>query len=203
MKSTKAVYMLLLGMVVLAMAIVAYRRTVNPTHSVTLDADGIAEQLRGMNDLVTVKYVVQKVVAPHGDTDPSEPMFMVQATVSAAVNLKELKSGDVRVDGNTVDIRLPAAGITDTLIDESQTKVWDHEVGMWTPRASFDTLSDAGVRKDAVGWVERQAEQSGILTDATRTAQQAIERMLLGSGMEKVTFRASAAAGESTAARAR
>jgi hypothetical protein len=188
MKTTKVVYMLLLGMVVLAMVIVAYQRSVNPTHSVTLDAEGIAHQLQGMNDLMAVKYVVQKVVAPHGDADPNEPMFMVQATVSAAVNLKELKPADIRVDGATVDIHLPKPAITDALIDERQTKVWDREVKMWTVRPSFDA-SDSGVRKDAIGWVERQAEQSGILADATRAAQLAIRRMLVASGMDRVTFR--------------
>lgn len=187
-RPTKIVYSLLLGMVAVAMAIVAYQRTVNPTHAVTLDGPGIAQQLRGMSDAMTVKYVVQKVVAPHGDADPAEPMFMVQATVSAAVKMNELKSDDIRVDGARVSVHLPKPAITETLIDESQTKVWDREVKMWIVRPSFDTIATVGVRKDAIGWVDRQAEQSGILADATRAAQNAIRRVLFSSGMEKVTF---------------
>jgi hypothetical protein len=188
------VYVLLLGMILLGIVIVAYQRTVNPTHAVTLDADGIAHQLQGMTDLVTVKYVVQKLVAPHGEADPSVPMFMVQATVSAAVDLKEIQGGDVTIEGDAVDIRLPGPRITNTSIDESQTQVWDRDVKMWTVRPSFDTLAVAGVRKDAEGWVDRQAEQSGIFADATLTAQRAISRILVASGMAHITFRQKSAA---------
>ena len=189
MKTTTIVYVLLLGMILLGITIVAYQRTVNPTHAVTLDSDGIAQQLQGMTDLVTVKYVVQKVIAPHGDADPAEPMFMVQATVSAAVNLKDLQGKDVTITGDTVDIRLPGPRITNTLIDESQTQVWDRNVKMWTVPRSFETLAVSGIRRDAEGWVDRQAEQSGIFTDATLTAERAIRRILLSSGMAHITFR--------------
>ena len=106
----------------------------------------------------------------------------------AAVDMKKLTTGDVKLDGSSVAIHLPPPAITSTVIDESQTRVWDREVRMWTLRPSFDILAGPGVRSYAIGWVDRQAEQSGLYAEAIRVAQSAIRSMLKGAGMDRVSF---------------
>ena len=186
--NTKIVYTLMLSLIALAMVVVAYQRTVNPTHAVTLDSEGIAEEVRSLNEFMTVRYVVQKQIAPQGDQNPDSPMYMVQATVSAAVKLQLLKASDIKVDNGVTEITMPPAGITSTVIDETQTKVWDREVRMWMPRDSFDALVGAGVRRDALVWINLEAEQKGILSAATKQAEEAIRRILTQSGMTQVIF---------------
>src|SRR5437868_4377502 len=102
MTNSKLVYGLLLAMVALSIAVVSYVRTVNPTHSVTLDAEGIVQELRDIRELISVKYVVQRVVG-------TDPLLMVQGNVVARVDVEKMQPSDVRLTGSTVEIRLPGA----------------------------------------------------------------------------------------------
>jgi hypothetical protein len=77
--------------------------------------------------------------------------------------------------------------VATAMLDETQTKVWDRSVKMWMVRASLMRWPVSACGKTPSDG-NLQAKQSGILGDATRSAKLAIQRILLESGMEKVTF---------------
>jgi len=102
-----------------------------------LTAPAVLAQVQELNQLATVNYTVQKIVAlteakvPVGE---ESILLVVQASVQAGVDLNGLGSRDVslRPDGAVV-IRLPAAKILKVSIDEKETKVWDRKMTWWTP----------------------------------------------------------------------
>ena len=80
-----------------------------------LDPPSILTQVRQLNQLATVKYTVQKVVAIREQKQPvgSESILLIlQASVEAGINLAALRPEDVSVgsDGAVV-IRLPHAQV--------------------------------------------------------------------------------------------
>jgi hypothetical protein len=188
MTNSRFVYLVLLGMMLLAVGLVAYLRTLNPGHSVTLDSAGIVQELGGMNELVTARYVVQRVLTRPGPADSDSRLVMVQGTVLASVDLETVKPADVRLDGNTVDVHLPAPKITGVSIDDSQTKVWEAKISMWTSRPDPDSDLPEGMREQAIAELRQTAEQSGILKEADLTARRAIRHVLMAAGMGRVNF---------------
>src|SRR5882757_4892999 len=91
-----------------------------------LDPPAVLAQVQQLNQLTTVQYTIQKVVALTEDKDPvgSESILLiVQASVQGGVDLARMQPDDVTVrsDG-AVELRLPAAKILNLSIDEKQTK---------------------------------------------------------------------------------
>ena len=102
-----------------------------------LEPPAILTQVRQLNQLASVKYTVQKVVAIREQKQPvgSESILLIlQASVEAGVDLAALRPEDVSVgpDGGMV-IRLPHAQILHISVDEKETKVWDRQKTWWTP----------------------------------------------------------------------
>jgi Protein of unknown function (DUF4230) len=79
----------------------------------SLDSPAVLAQVQQLNQLTTVQYTIQKVVALTEDKDPvgSESILLiVQASVQGGVDLARMQPDDVTVrsDG-AVELRLPAA----------------------------------------------------------------------------------------------
>src|SRR5881409_1847080 len=80
----------------------------------------ILQQVQTLSDLVTVKYVLEKVVILedikwYGE---NRVLLVAHGIVKAGVNLQELKPEDVRVEDRRVILKLPRATITDVYLDE-------------------------------------------------------------------------------------
>src|SRR5262249_4527362 len=102
-----------------------------------LDPPAILTQVRPLNQLASVQYTVQKVVAIPGQKQPvgSESILLIlQANVEAGIDLAALRQEDVSTGSNgALVIRLPAARILHVSVDEKQTKVWDRQKSWWAP----------------------------------------------------------------------
>src|SRR5580658_747296 len=134
--STFSLFFLILGLIV-------YSRIYAPggTWQRPIDPPAVVIQVRGLKQLVTVRYVVQKVV---GLTESRQPLgsesllLMVQGRAQAGVDLGAVTQYDVQVTGKKIKIRLPHAEILDVYLDEKNTKVWDRRITWWTPWVTPD-----------------------------------------------------------------
>src|SRR5438093_11681469 len=103
-----------------------------PTQGVTrrtVDTPALLQQIQRLNELVTIKYSIQKVIGLEEQKVPfgsEKVLLLVQATVKAGVNLN-----DADADGSV--ILLPAPTITDVYVNDKDTKVWDRSKTRWTP----------------------------------------------------------------------
>jgi hypothetical protein len=172
-------------LIFLILALIVYARVYAPgaTWLRPIDSPAVVSQVRGLKELVTVRYVVQKVV---GITEPHSPMgeesllLMVQGRAQAGVDLAEVTQYDVQVTGKKIKIRLPHAQILDVFIDEKNTKVWDRRITWWTPWVSPDINLEHKARLTAMEDIRKAALDMGILRDAEASARAAI-RDLVGA----------------------
>jgi hypothetical protein len=176
------VTLLILGLAGLA---VYYRYVPRPavTRS-TVDTPAVLRQIQQLSELATVKYNIQKVIGLEEQKIPfgsEKVMLLVQATVKAGVNLK-----DVAADGSV--IRLPPPILTDVYIDERETKVWDRSKTWWTPWVSLNPELEQNARRAALEAVQQTALQMGILSNAQRNAETVVREFLHTAGMTNVTF---------------
>jgi Protein of unknown function (DUF4230) len=149
----------------------------------------VVEQIQTLSDLVTVKYVVEKVVVLNDVKwyGENRVLLLAHGIVKAGIDLKRLKPDDVTVSGKTISIRLPPPQITDAYLDDRQTRVIDYTTGLF--RAPDPTLSLATTaRQNAVMDIRRDAVQNGILNDAGERAKLELALLLHQAGFEQVEF---------------
>lgn len=144
----------------------------------------VLRQVQTLSQLVTVKYVMEKVVIfedvkwyPGGD---SRVLLVAHGIVKAGVDLDKVKLEDVQLEGRRITIKLPQAQITDCYLDDQQTQIVERTTGLLR---SFDKDLEQTARKIAVDDIRRAARTAGILKDADERAQAQLEKMFQQMGL--------------------
>ncbi|HYT60544.1 MAG TPA: DUF4230 domain-containing protein [Haliangiales bacterium] len=143
----------------------------------------ILKQVQTLSELVTVKYVLEKVVILedikwYGE---NRVLMVAHGIVKAGVDLQEIKPGDVRVGDNKVVIRLPRARITDVYLDDQKTRVVDRTTGLLR---AFDKDLEQNARRQAVDDLRRAARYNGINGDAEERARLQLSNLFHQLGFE-------------------
>ena len=174
-------------LVMLIIGLIVYARIYAPgaTWLRPIDAPAVVIQVQKLKELVTVRYVVQKVV---GITEPRQPLgsesilLMVQGHAQAGVDLGSITQYDVQVTGKKVKIRLPHAQVFDVAIDEKDTKVWDRRITWWTPWVSPDLDLEHKARLAAIDDIRKTVLDMGILREAEANARTALRDLVAAMG---------------------
>ena len=158
------------------------------TRQTSVDAPAILRQIQPLNDLITVRYNIQKVI---GLTEQKVPfgseqvLMLVQAKVLGGVNLAQATA---RQTGPAVVIQLPPASILDAALDDQETKVWDRSKTWWTPWVNLNPDLEQNARRTALEDVRLAALQMGILSNAQQNAETIIRNFLQTIGFNQVSF---------------
>lgn len=156
----------------------------------TQSASTVIQQVKTLSELVTVKYVIEKVViledvkyvAVLGE---SRVLMLAHGIVKAGIDLGKLQPADLVMSGKKVVVRLPPAQITDAYLDENQTRIIERTTGLLR---TFDKDLEQTARQNAVDDIRRAARTGGILKDAEDRAQAQLKSLLHDLGYEEVEF---------------
>ncbi len=163
----------------------------------------ILQQVQTLSQLVTVKYVMEKVVIlsdipaiPYSDfiipgSSENRVLMVAHGIVKAGIDLGEIKDGDIQVSESPgskkkIVIKLPPARVTDKYLDDKLTKVVEYKTGLLR---SFDKDLEQNARQQAVGDIDRAAREEGILRDAEEKARTQLTNFFHQMGFEEVEFR--------------
>jgi hypothetical protein len=151
----------------------------------------VIQQVKTLSELVTVKYVIEKVViledvkyvAVLGE---SRVLMVAHGVVKAGIDMGKLQPADIKLSGKKVVIRLPAAQITDAYLDENQTRIIERTTGLLR---AFDKDLEQTARQNAVDDIRRAARTGGILKDAEDRAHVQLRSLFHDLGYEEVEFK--------------
>lgn len=154
----------------------------------------VVQQVQHLSDLVTVKYVLEKVEIV--DSPPTSTLgqfvqgenrvlLLAHGIVKAGIDLKRVRPEDVAIVGKKIVLRLPPPQITDAYLDERQTQVIDWQKGFLR---DFDKGLETTARQNAVDDISRAARMDGILKDADERARLELAVFLHQAGFEQVEF---------------
>jgi hypothetical protein len=156
------------------------------------DRAAVVTQVKQLNQLVTVRYSIQRVV---GVTEPKNPfgaesiLLMVQGEALAGVDLASMTPRDIVYSGpRSVKVSLSPAKLFNTFLDEKQTKVWDRHITWWTPWVPYDPTLEHRARLSAVNEVRDAALAMGILNQAQSNAESVIKDFLRALNLD-ATFK--------------
>lgn len=150
----------------------------------------VVEMIRQLSRLETVEYSLDKIVEGERqsaflpDFLAGDKMLLVaHGEVIAGVDLGQLKSGDVLVNGDTVHVHLPAAQTFATRIDNSRTRVYSRTTGLLV---ASDPNLESDVRQTAEQQIAQAALDDGILDKARQNARTAVTALLYQLGFRTV-----------------
>jgi hypothetical protein len=148
----------------------------------------VVHEVQSLSELVTVKYVMDKVVVLedvkwYGE---NRVLLLAHGVVKAGIDLKRLAPDDVQISGQTISLRLPPPQVTDAYLDDQASQVIDHSTGLLR---AFDKDLEQTARQNAVDDIARAARKGGILDDADKRARTELETFLKHAGFASVVFR--------------
>ncbi|PYK61193.1 MAG: hypothetical protein DME21_09865 [Verrucomicrobia bacterium] len=141
------------------------------------------KRVQTLSELVTVKYVLEKVVILedikwYGE---NRVLLVAHGVVKAGVDLQEIKPEDVRLDDKKVVVKLPPARITDVYLDDKKTRVVDRTTGLLR---AFDKDLEQSARRQAVEDLSISARFNGINGDAEERARLQLSNLFHQLGLE-------------------
>ena len=148
----------------------------------------VIHEVQSLSDLVTVKYVMNKVVVLedvkwYGE---NRVLLLAQGVVKAGIDLKRLKPEDVDIAGKKIFLRLPPAEVTDAYLDDAASQVIDHTTGLLR---AFDKNLEQSARQNAVDDIKRAARNAGILAEADKRGREELANFFKRAGFATVEFR--------------
>jgi hypothetical protein len=160
---------------------------------INVDQPTVVHQIQQLQRLETVSYSMDKIISGE-HANAYLPKFLagdrlllvVHGEVIGGINLAGLQPADVVLQGNKVSIRLPAAEIFSTRLDNARTKVYSRDTGLFS---SPDPDLESQVRAEAERQLQQSAVQDGILKTASDNARSTITSMLQGFGFREVDVR--------------
>jgi len=145
----------------------------------------VVKEIQTLAQLVTVQYVIQKVVVEQDVKwfGENRVLLVAHGVVKAGVDLQRLQLEDVEVSGAKVRIQLPPPQIIDGYLDETKTQIIERSTGLLR---TFDKDLETVARQHAVMDIRRAAREEGILKEADERARSQLIALLLRLGFEQV-----------------
>jgi hypothetical protein len=158
-----------------------------------IDQPTVVRQIQQLQRLETVNFSMDKIISGEHDS-PYLPKFLVSdrlllvvhGDVIAGVDLGQLQSQDVSIRGKTVSIRIPKSQILVTRLDNSKTRVYSRDTGLFS---SPDPNLETEVRQEAERQLHDAALQGNILKTADDNARSTLSALLGSLGFTTVDFR--------------
>lgn len=151
----------------------------------------VIQQIQTLAELVTVKYVMEKVQVLENPTwyGQDRVLMVVHGVVKAGVDLQQLRPENLRVEDKRIVLTLPPARITDAYLVDDKTQVIERTTGLLR-LFDRDQHLEQTARQQAVDDIARAARRSGIVKEAEERARGQVEWLLRQLGFEVVEFRA-------------
>lgn len=157
----------------------------------TVSGPVLLQQVQRLQRLETSRYQGQVIV--EGETKGVLPawvsgdrlLFVGRGEVVAGIDLARLQPADLQANGERVSVRLPAAEILHTRLDNRESEVFDRRAGFF---GGTDSDLETRVRVEAEDRIREAARANGLLTTARENAKEALRTHLNGLGFRQVDF---------------
>lgn len=166
-------------------------RFLEPTPTVIPDPVSIIHEVRSLARLETIQYSVEKVItADSGREDlkalfGDKLLFVAHGEVIAGMDMEKIQLEDVTLNGIVVSVKLPAAEILVTRLDNQKSYVYDRQTGLLVHQnMELETLA----RQSAEQEIYKTAIEDGILKQAQTNAENYLDRLIRSLGYAEVIF---------------
>jgi hypothetical protein len=163
----------------------------HPTPTIIPDPVTIINQVQALARLETIRYTVEKVITAETNQGVLAPLFgdrlllVAHGYVIAGIDMGKIQSQDLWLEGNVLNIRLPAAEVLVTALDNDKSYVFDRQTGLFT---KGDPSLEAQARQVAESEIRKGALDDGILEQASTNAQTYLHWFFETLGYNQIKF---------------
>ena len=158
--------------------------------SFDVSVPAVVQKIQRLNRLETVVYSLDTVVEG-AHTSPVLPdllagdriLLIVHGQAVAGIDLAQLRPEDVRIDGQSIHMTLPASQIFSTALDNQHTRVYARSTGLLVPA---DQNLETDTRAKAEAQLQKAALDDGILDAARKNARATVTTLLYSLGFRQV-----------------
>lgn len=186
----KVLRLLIIGMVLICILgfgvfLGSFFRKASPAAPQIQNTATILKQVHTLGELVTVKYVLEKVVILEDAKwyGENKVVLVAHGVVKGGVDLKQLQPDDIRVRDKKITIKLPQAIVSDAYLDEKRTQVLERSTGLLR---TFDKDLEQNARRQALAAVLKASREIGVLTDAEARARVQLTNLFHQLGFTEV-----------------
>lgn len=145
--------------------------------------------LREINELVTVEYIVNKIIKASDDKTwykigDRKILMTCEATLKAGIDFSALNAEHIRISNKQVTLTLPHATLFSVSIKPENIKVAYEEIGAF--RNSFTTQERDMLAAQAQKQIQNSADSLGVLQTAETNASLFASNFLRNLGYERV-----------------
>ena len=168
--------------------ILGRRLPMSDRSSVIAVTSELLRRVQDLNQLVTVRYVIEKVVLLedvkwYGE---NRVLMVVHGHANAGIDLSRVQPQHLEVKGRSILLRLPSARLLDVYLDDRRSQVVERSTGLLR---EFDKDLEQNARRQALDTIRVTVRDSGILREAEERARRQLETLFRAAGFESVTFK--------------
>ncbi len=187
---------ILIATVVLALAILGFgfagglflgRSLPAPDRPRLTDTPAVITQIQALSELVSVRYVIEKVVQLDDVKwyGQNRLLMVAHGVAKAGVDLRRMTAADLRLRDGALFLTLPKPQLLDVYLDERNTEVVERSTGLLR---EFDQQMEQEARRQAVDQIRLAARAAGILKDAEERTRLQVSALAAAAGYGSVTL---------------
>lgn len=147
--------------------------------------------LKEMNELVSVEYVVNKIIKASDDKTwyklgDRKILMTCQATLKAGINFSKLEAGNMIIEGKSISLTLPRATLFSLSMPPEDITIAYEDVGSF--RSAFSTQEKDQLAVQAEKQIRASVDSLGVLQTAETNASLFVSNFLRQLGYEKVSI---------------
>jgi hypothetical protein len=163
----------------------------HPTPTVLPDPATIISEVQALARLETIRYTIEKVITAETNQGAlaiffgDRLLFVAHGYVIAGIDMGKVKSGDLWLEGGTLNVRLPSADVLVATLDNDKSYVYDRQTGFFT---QVDPALETQARQVAEQEILKAALDDDILVQATTNAQTYLRWFFETLGYNQINF---------------
>lgn len=163
----------------------------HPTPTIIPDPITYINQIQALSRLETIQYSVEQVVTAEekqgtfGFLFGSTMILQVHGTVIAGIDMSRIQPGDLQMQNGVLTVKLPAAEVFVTTVDEDKSKVFNVQTGLFAqPDPSMVLPALTGAKEK----IQQAAIDDGILEIAQQNAVTYLTKFFAALGFPNAIF---------------
>ncbi|MBC7766527.1 DUF4230 domain-containing protein [Arenimonas sp.] len=153
----------------------------------------VVVKIQSLNRLETASFTIEKIIESGTGKNAFENvlfgdkiLLIAHANIIAGFDFSKIKETDIKVNGGTLTIQMPAPEILVSKLDNEKTRVYDRKLGFLT---KGNPSLEAQTRLIAENSIKQDACKAGILDSATINAKKQIIILFTSVGFKEVILK--------------
>lgn len=157
------------------------------------NGDSVITQIRSLNRYESSEFTVEKIIEAGKNEDNAfkkvlfgdKILLIANGKVTAGFDLSKLDDSNIKIEGSTLRLTLPAPEILVSRLDNEKTRVYDRKLGYLT---QGDKDLESVARLSAENSIRTAACEGGILQSAASNARNQLSALIKAFGYTTVVI---------------